>query len=192
MDDEKILYQFEIPYPWKKLIRGGFLVTSPIFFLSIVFGWYQFIFKPPSPDYFVAALIVALTGVLYIGLNLLMRYALIHADKIKEPIKVWATPYEVHFRKGNIKKDFSIEYLKTARVALTDKIVMLETNYEKDEDWKKGWKVAFKRNNELQDTDYREFINETFLPFTEIVIDRLKEINPDIRITRTDERRKYR
>jgi len=40
--------------------------------------------------------------------------------------------------------------------------------------------------------DYKEFIEKTFLPFTDVVIKRLRELNPVIKVVIEDKRRKYR
>jgi len=188
---EKILYQFTLPYPWKKTLLGIYLITIGVYAsLSVIFV-YQDI---QSGNIFKASFIAGylILGLIMFGIAMAMRYILIHLDKIKAPIEVWVDEYEVHFRKGRAKMDFSMEGLKSVRVVLDDKMVMLETNYEKDEDWEKGWKVAFKRKNELELVDYKEFIERTFLPFTEVIIRRLKELNPGIKVVKEDRRKKYR
>ena len=190
--ENEVLYQFEIPYPWKRTLNGIYWITFGMFLVSIFLSWHAFVYTEHPPHWTSFYLSIFSFALILTGLALVMRYLLIHADKIKTPIRVWLTPYEIHFRKGRIKMDFSMQGLKSVRLILNDKIVMLETNYEKDEDWKKGWKVAFKRKNELAETDYRKFIEKTFLPFAELVIKRLKELNPEINVVKEDRRKRYR
>jgi len=191
-NDTKVLFKFTLPYPWKKLLNGLSIVSLPVVIILFIFITYYYFYLHPNSDKIGWVISTILIFSIYIAIDVAQRYVLIHLDKIKAPIEVWADEYEVHFKKGRAKMDFSMEGLKSVRVVLDDKMVMLETNYEKDSDWEKGWKVAFKRNNELELVDYKEFIEKTFLPFTEVVIRRLKELNPGIRVVKEDRRKKYR
>ena len=89
--------------------------------------------------------------------------------------------------------EFSMVGLKSVREIITDKIAMIETNYERDEDWEKGWKVEFKRENlDEKIISYKDFIAQRFEPFADVVIKRLKELNPNINVVKEDKRKRYR
>ena len=192
MNTEKsVLYKLELKYPWRKLLRGIYILTVATWFLMFAIpAWAYYVWHSVSTTFFINSII--LLTVLYLVLTYIMRYLLIHVDKIQAPIKVKVTPEMVYYEKGRYKKEFCMDGLKTAKIYIDDKIAYIETNYEKDSEWYKGWRLGFKRKNELANVNYKEFINNTFLPMVDIIVERLKDLNPQIKIDMYDNRRRYR
>ncbi len=186
------IYRFTLPYPWKRYLRGVYLINFLAYLLAIILSWNSFIRIENPPHWYSFWSSLVAVGIIVIALTFLFRYVALNLDKIKAPIEVWVDEYAVHFRKGSINKELKMDGLKTVRVVLNDKKVLVETNYVKDKDWKRGWVVGFKRKNELAGANYKEFIEKVFLPFTEVVIERLKELNPGIEVMMVDERKKYK
>jgi len=191
MDDEKILYQFEIPYPWKKLIRGLFLLT--IFIMACILPIFA-IQDYYSGRLFTTASVIGFPLIILIafGLYLAMRYILIHGDKIKTPIRVTVTPEKVYWEKARGKLKFYLYAVKDLHILVNDKKAMIDVNYREMIGTSQGWRLQFRRADEFSSNeDFHRFVKETFPRLKEVVKRRITELNPDVTIIEEDKRRKY-
>ena len=115
-------------------MRGGYLLTLPLYILSIFFGWYTYIYRKNPPQFIDFWEIVLMSFAILTGINLLMRYALIHGDKIKTPIKVTVTPENVYWEKGRAKYEFYLTGIRDVKIEIDDKKAMIDVNYRASRD----------------------------------------------------------
>ena len=191
MEDEKILYRFTLPYPWKKTLGGIKWITIGILIVLLPIFIYQDWKRGALASIFNILGYVVLILIM-MGIYFLMRYVLIHGDKIKAPIEVWITPEGYHYRKGNYHTVWRFDNIKRVKVVMDDNKLLIITDYKEKEGTMIGWQTGFKRKNELADIDYRKFIEERWKPLMRLILNRIKQYNPDVEIEIVDRRKKYR
>ena len=191
MDNEEVLYRFTLPYPWKKTLSGIKWITVGILAVLLPIFIYQDWKRGALTSIFNMLGYVVLILIMA-GIYFLMRYALIHGDKIKAPIEVWITSEEYHYKKGNYHTVWRFDNIKKVKVIMDDNKLLIITDYKEKVGTMIGWQTGFKRSNELADLDYGKFIKEKWMPLMNIVLERIKEYSPDAVIEIYDRRKKYR
>jgi len=189
---DKVLYQFTLPYPWKKTLLGIYVITIGVYILIILLAWNTFIRLKNPPHWYSFWSSLVEIGVILLIIGLVMRYVLIHLDKIKAPIEVWITEDGYHYRKGNYHTIWRFDNIKRVKVIMDDKKLLIITDYREKIGTQIGWQTGFKRKNELADIDYREFIEKRWMPMMKIILDKIKEYSPGVEVIIEDRRRKYR
>ena len=193
MLDKDVLFKFKLRYPWKKTLMGGDAITISLFLLAFFLSWYSFIYRsnPPKYDWFWLSFVSYV--LILVGLDLAMRYILIHGDKIKAPIEVWVTEEGWGFRKGMRSREFGFRNIARVRHIMNDEKVMIDVDYREKVGTEIGWRMAFRRKDEFaSNEDYHKFVKEKWIHMAKFVIERIKYYNPDVEIIEEDRRRKYR
>ena len=186
----KPVYHFVIPYPWKRFLRGvdaigiGTIMIYTIVYLYLIFKHGKAAINP-AEDIFIYSVLFLV--------YFIMRYIPVKYDKIKSPIEITITDTMWQYKKGELIYNKSFTPVKNIRVTLDDKQLEMWTDLEEaDEDGDIAWRFAFRRKDELGELDYREFTEKTYIPAAKYMIKRIKELNPDVKVTWEDRRKKYR
>ena len=194
MNEGKVIYEMTLPYPWKKLLRGGYLLTSPLIILSIIFSWYEFIHKRQPPQMLDFYELVIISVLVIVGLNILMRYLLIHGDKIKEPIRYKITNNIVTSYRGSyLIRENPLYGIREVKIVVNDKKALIDVTYTEPRGTELGWIIQFIANSTFEKReDYKAFLRDKFPEFKKILLERIRELNPNVKITEIDERKKMR
>lgn len=183
----KPVYHFVIPYPWKSLLAGLFWMST-----ASLFGFSVLLYLVFGPTYGFLKGFVGLFILAY-GIYFLFRYIELKYDKIQTPIEITITDTMWQYKKGELIYNKSFTPVKNIRVTLDDKQLEMWTDLEEaDDEGDIAWRFAFRRKDELGEVDYREFAEKTYIPAAKYMIKRIKELNPDVKVTWEDRRKKYR
>ena len=189
----KVLYSMKIPYPWKKTVYTPWFLTLPIFIILFVFTTYEYFYVHTEWNKVNWILGSIFIFSLYFGLNGLMRYILIHGDKIKAPIEVMVKEISIVWKKGPRRQEFALAPIKDITFLLTDRKVKIDANYSEKVGTLLGWMMQFRVHSELNDyEDYRKFLKEIYPEFKRVLIEQIKKLNPNVEIKEEDRRKKYR
>ena len=183
MDDEDVLYRFTLPYPWKRTLNGIYWITFGMFIISIALSWHAFVYTEHPPHWTSFYLSIFSFALILTGIALLMRYALIHGDKIKAPIKVTVTQENAYWEKGRARFEFYLTGIRDVKIEVDDKKAMIDVNYIEPMGSSQGWRIKFRRKDEFsRNEDYHNFVKETFPEFANVVKERIRQLNPDVKI----------
>ena len=193
MDDEDVLYRFTLPYPWKRTLNGIYWITFGMFIIYIALSWHAFVYTE-HPSHWTSFYLSIFSFVLILtGIALLMRYVLIHGDKIKAPIEVTVTSERVYWEKGRSNLEFYLTGISDVKIEVDDKKAMIDVNYIEPVGSSQGWRLKFRRKDEFSSNkDYYNFVKETFPEFAKVVRERVRQLNSNIIIKVEDRRKKYK
>ncbi len=185
--DDDVLMHFVIPYDWKRTLRGLFwinigIIALYIFMVSISIITGILAFRP---------ICVVIPILIFIAIYLLIRYTTVKYDKIKEPIRVWIKKDRFVY-KTNYNFTGLFYNIKKVQVTINDKITKLQVWYtQKDKDGNIGWIYGLKRDN-VEKGKYKEYIEKYWIPSMKLILERIKTYNPNVEISWSDTRKKYR
>jgi len=188
---DNVLYQFKLQIPWKRLLRSQTILFWMIVGLVLLNTIY---YLHSNRDVSAKAFIlksIAILGVFAIFAPI-FRYLLIYFFKVKEPIEVRVTPKEITYEQGRLHNRYPINGIEHCRIHLDDNKVYIKCRYRGGVYHKNGWVMIFRRGKVLTDDNYKEFIENTFFPMIDVIIDRLKKLSPDVKVERIDLRKKFR
>jgi len=100
------------------------------------------------------------------------------------------TPKEITYEQGRLHNRYPINGIEHCRIHLDDNKVYIKCRYRGGVYHKNGWVMIFRRGKVLTDDNYKEFIENTFFPMIDIITEKLKKLNPYIKIERVDMRKK--
>ena len=194
MNTEKsVLYKLELKYPWRKLLRGIYILTVATWFLMFAIpAWAYYVWHSVSTTFFINSII--LLTVLYLVLTYIMRYLLIHVDKIQAPIKVSIKEDVIRWEKGERGIEFPLAPISKLQFLITDKMMRVSADLkERVPGVGVWWRFSFRVHNEFdKKDDYRRFLEEIYPEFKEKLSERVKYLNPNVKIIEKDERRKIK
>jgi len=189
----RTLYELTLEYPWKSLLRGiyGLAVLSVIMVIAIP-AWAYFVNHSATRTEFVNAVIIVVS--IAFVLTLVMRYLLIHVDKIQAPIKVSIKEDVIRWEKGERGIEFPLAPISKLQFLITDKMMRVSADLkERVPGVGVWWRFSFKVHNEFdKKDDYRRFLKEIYPEFKEKLSERVKYLNPNVKIIEKDERRKIK
>ena len=189
----RTLYELTLEYPWKSLLRGiyGLAVLSVIMVIAIP-AWAYFVNHSATRTEFVNAVIIVVS--IAFVLTLVMRYLLIHVDKIQAPIKVSIKEDVIRWEKGERGIEFPLAPISKLQFLITDKMMRVSADLkERVPGVGVWWRFSFRVHNEFdKKDDYRRFLEEIYPEFKEKLSERVKYLNPNVKIIEKDERRKIK
>jgi len=189
----RTLYELTLEYPWKSLLRGiyGLAVLSVIMVIAIP-AWAYFVNHSATRTEFVNAVIIVVS--IAFVLTLVMRYLLIHGDKIKEPIRYKiANNIVTSYRGSYLIRENPLYGIREVKIVVNDKKALIDVTYTEPRGTELGWIIQFIANSTFEKReDYKAFLRDKFPEFKKILLERIRELNPDVKITEIDERRKMR
>ncbi len=186
-NESEVLMHFVIPTDWKGTLRGLFWINIGIIglFLSLVFGSIALGIIDFRPLCIIPPII------LFIAIYLLIRYASIKYDRIKEPIKVWIKEDCIVYKKG-YELELPFTNIKRVSVTIDDKKARLRAWYsyiiDGDVD---GWIYGLKRDN-VEKGKYKYYVEKYWIPSMKLIIQQIKKYNPGVEVEWQDVRKKYR
>ena len=128
---------------------------------------------------------------IFTGFYLLIRYASIKYDRIKEPIKVWIKEDRFVY-KYNYEASFDFYDIKKVAVTINDKRARLETWYtQMRPNGDTGWIYGLKRDN-VEKGKYKYYVEKYWIPSMKLIIQQIKKYNPGVEVEWQDVRKKYR
>ncbi len=82
--------------------------------------------------------------------------------------------------------------ISRVEVTINDKKAKMETWYMmRDENGDTGWIYSLKKDN-VEKGKYKYYIEKYWIPSMRLIIKQIKELNPEVQITWSDVRKKYR
>ena len=166
-------------------------VLSVIMVIAIP-AWAYFVNHSATRTEFVNAVIIVVS--IAFVLTLVMRYLLIHVDKIQAPIKVSIKEDVIRWEKGERGIEFPLAPISKLQFLITDKMMRVSADLkERVPGVGVWWRFSFKVHNEFdKKDDYRRFLKEIYPEFKEKLSERVKYLNPNVKIIEKDERRKIK
>ena len=189
-EESKVLMHFVIPTDWKGTLRGLFWINigGYALFLSLICISIVFLGMPIDAG-IIIEIIIGLS--LFTAIYLLIRYASIKYDKIKEPIRVWIREDRFVY-KYNYEASFDFYNIRKAAVTIDDKRARLETWYtQMRPNGDTGWIYGLKRAN-VEKGKYRYYVEKYWIPSMKLIIQQIKKYNPNVEVSWEDRRKKYK
>jgi|GEM_PF-3385793 len=188
--DDDVLMHFVVPYDWKSTLRGLFWINIGLlaFFTGglLLFIWSGILYMDQQ-----ATICTILGYIIIIAIYVVIRHVTVKYDKIKEPMKVWVKKDKFIFKKGNFELVRGYDNIGKVEVIINDKTVLMKNRYIFDKGDEIGWNYGFKRGN-VGNENYKEVVEKYFIPSVKIMIEKIKEQNPNVQVIWNDTRKRYR
>ena len=189
--EDEILMHFVIPYDWKGTLRGLFWIN-----IGIIVGFSLYVFILTSLGKLSLndsqAQICMVGGyIIFIAIYLLIRHATVKYDKIKEPMRVWIYPDRFVF-KSNYEVVGKFTNIKRVEVTINDKVSRLQVWWPNPDRYgNTGWIYGLKKAN-VEKGKYKYYIEKYWIPSMRVIVERIKELNPNVEVSWSDVRKKYK
>ena len=188
--DSEALMHFEIPYNWKGTLRGLFWINvgGYALFLAIITIFLIF-HKIGLNGETITGIIIGLS--IFTAFYLLIRYATIKYDRIKEPIRIWIKDDHLEYKRHQHAIQ-GFRDISKIEVTINDKVAKLETWYtQMKPNGDTGWIYKLQRLD-VEKGKYKYYVEKYWIPSMKLIIQQIKKYNPGVEVEWQDVRKKYR
>jgi len=190
-NNEDVLMYFEIPYYWKGVFRRRCLYVTVFMIILYNFIW------------FISAIIVLLNNIAlkliqtlpllgniaFIVFYLYLRYRSMIYDRKVGPMKIWIKNDRYIFQ-GNYTYENSFHGVYHVNILIDDDAAKLIAYiYDPDINGISGWIYCIMRDN-IEKGKYIYYLEKYWIPSAKLMVERIKALNPNVKIYWTDYRKK--
>ena len=186
MTENVVLYEFTFPSIHRELIRFMDFFLFPFMLAPIAVLGFIYLRTGKNLMHNVGYL----TNIL---VYLVVRLWVVRSELFTSPTKVKVTEEMLVWERGVYRKERSLKNLKRVYFSLSDRKFLLKAIHSEPVDGRNQWVILFTSYFTLGSGDkFREFYTKTYPEFKIFLEERVRQLNPGVKIEVKDKRKRFR